>query len=465
MTALELVRADGDLRVAVIGPAQRPGAASAAAGAMISACGEINHRSLSSEAGREKFQLALKALEMWPSWLDGLNEQMSGDKRLSITDGTFIILNSQGGELDNLNFSAIQDAARGYDQKLELLRGGCVPGLTPAGATRPLQTMYLPNEGSIDAREVLSAVASVASRMGVTFLDETVTGWKQSPTRATSVVTNSGGEVHADSFLVAAGAHTYSLLLPLEDKAAPLPPVLAGKGLAVSCRDPAIGFRQVVRTPNRAGGCGLHMVSLGDNVVYLGATNNLRFLPDEDTTIGLTHFLLDCAMNQLDIRFFQSEILAWYKGNRPAAIDGFPLIGSVWQDNVWVLTGTYRDGFHCSPVLAGHTAATMLGREGMLGDHRFTPLRKPLRTMTAEDAIDEAELHSVSQFYEFSLNPPMMMGVPGGIARRSRLMTITTYQKLNTDFGLSPDIIELLNWSPDKEASIKVLREYFARVS
>lgn len=465
ITALELVRSDASLRVIVIGPSQRPGAASVAAGAMISACGEVNHRSLSSEAGREKFELALKALEMWPSWLDGLNEQTPGNKKLAITDGTFVILNCKGGELDNLNFNAIQNAARQYDQKVELLPQGCVPGLTPAGDARPLQTMYLPGEGSIDARAVLEAVVSAATRSGVKFLDDTAVGWKQGPSQVKAVVTKSGEEVQAASFLVAAGAESYALLLPLEDKSVPIPPILAGKGLAVTCRDTAVEFRQVVRTPNRAGGCGLHMVTLRDGVVYLGATNNLRPQPEETTTLGLTHFLIDCAINQLDTRFFSSEILAWHKGNRPVSIDGFPLIGKVWQDNVWVLTGTYRDGFHCAPVLAGHMAAVMLGREGTLGAHRFKPLRKPLKTMTAKDATDEAELHSVSQFYEFSSKPPMIMGIPSGIARRSRLMTMTTYGELDSDFGLAPDVLELLNWSPDKEENIRLVRDYLARAA
>jgi hypothetical protein len=222
-------------------------------------------------------------------------------------------------------------------------------------------------------------------------------------------------------------------------------------------------MQHVVRTPNRAGGCGLHMVPGADGTLYLGATNDLLVRPDRFSTIGMVHFLIGCAMEQLDNRIFRSEILRWHVGNRPGTLDGYPLLGRLWQDNVWTLTGTYRDGFHCSPLLAQHTADTMLGGAGVLADHPFDPLRRPLRTMSRADAIEEVALHMVSQFFEYSARPPVYMQVSEGLDRQVRARSEETYDKLQVDFGLAPEFLELLNWGPDREANISHLRDYFKR--
>jgi glycine/D-amino acid oxidase-like deaminating enzyme len=334
--------------------------------------------------------------------------------------------------------------------------------LNPSVDARPLSAVYLPDEGAIDARAVLDAIVFVAERGGVTFVDDAVVGWETDGNRASCAITGTGARIHAGRFLVAAGAASHGVLRDLREDAAPLPPVMSGKGVAATCRGVTSGPECVVRTPNRAGGCGLHMVPGANGTVYLGATNDLRPRPDDDlASIGMAHFLLTCAMEQLNNRLFQADVERWHVGNRPGSVDGYPLIGRVWQDNVWLLTGTYRDGFHCSPILARHMADTVLGGEGVLGDeHPFTPLRRPLRTMSREEAIDEVALHMVSQFYEYSARPPTYMRVAEGLESQVRARTRATYDLLQTDLGLAPEILELLNWGPDRETNIGRFRRY-----
>ncbi|WP_193241700.1 NAD(P)/FAD-dependent oxidoreductase [Streptomyces phaeolivaceus] len=470
-TALELVRRDGGLRVAVVGPEARAGAATTAAGAMLNCVAEVNHRTLSTAAGQAKLDLSIRALEAWPDWLDAINAELPPDRRLAIRNGTYVILNARAGRLDSLNYHAIVDAATRYRQRFEHVPSGDVPHLKPGVDARPLSAVYLPDEGSIDARQVLDAVVSVARRAGVVFLDDTVAGWKRNGDRIGSVVTESGAEIQADNFLVAAGAASHSLLTELnesaesaEGAAMPLQPVLAGKGVAVTVRGTGSGAEHVVRTPNRAGGCGLHMVPGSDGTVYLGATGDLALEPDESQTVGSVRFLIS-MMEQFDKRLFRSEIIRWHVGNRPVSVDGFPLVGRVWQDNLWVLSGTHRDGFHCSPLLARHMADLMLGGAGVLGDHPFVPLRQPIRTMSREDAIDELALHLVSQFYESSGRSPAYSEVSEVLERQYRTRTRETYDDLGIDFGLAPDLLGLLNWAADRDAKIGYFRDYFQRVS
>src|SRR5215510_14619686 len=95
-TALELIRAD-DLKVAVVGPVARRGAASTAAGAMLGCFAELNHRSLGSAPGKEKLDLSIRALDEWPVWLDKLNSELPAERQLAARNGTYVILNSRGG--------------------------------------------------------------------------------------------------------------------------------------------------------------------------------------------------------------------------------------------------------------------------------------------------------------------------------------------------------------------------------
>jgi glycine/D-amino acid oxidase-like deaminating enzyme len=458
-TALDLVRADPDLRVAVVGPAGRPGGASAAAGAMLSCFGEVTHRTLSSEPGRTKLELSSQALEAWPTWLDELNADLADDRHLAIREGTYVLYNSCGGRLDSLNYRAIVDALRTYGRKHEVLPLGEVPNLDPSTNARPLEAVYLPEEGSIDARAVLDRVVEVAGRLGVTFLDDQVVGWRRDGGRATAAVLASGEDVAGGRFLVAAGASTQAVLADLEDPAAPMVPVFAGIGSAVTCEATTSGLAHVVRSPNRSGGCGLHLVP-GDGTVYLGATNDVRLTPEAWSSLGMAHFLLGGAMEQFDRRLFGSPVVAWHVGSRPLPFDGYPVVGRLWQDNVWVLSGTYRDGFHCSPVLARHCADTLLGGPGVLGHDMFAPLRAPLHTLTREQAVDEMVLHCVSQFYQYSPRLAPWMRVTDGVEAQVRARTEAAYRALDSDFGLAPELLELLNWGEQRKRTVTTFRRY-----
>ncbi|MBC3840519.1 FAD-dependent oxidoreductase [Streptacidiphilus sp. 4-A2] len=203
--------------------------------------------------GKEKLKMSLQALEAWPSWLEELNEDVAVKRRIAIRNGTYVILNSKGGRLDSLNYQAILDALQSYGRKFETVPFGDVPNLDPVVDARPLAATYIPDEGGVDAREVLESVVAAARGRGVTFLDDMITGWNRNGDRATSVVTAAGDVIEADRFLVAAGAHSGALLNDLSDGDRSMPPVLAGKGIAMTCESSASGISHVVRTPNRAG--------------------------------------------------------------------------------------------------------------------------------------------------------------------------------------------------------------------
>lgn len=465
-TALQLSRANSTLRVALVGPNARPGAASTAAGAMLGCFGEVTHHTLDTRLGKAKLEMSLRSLEEWPTWLEQLDDESPGHQRLSIRPGTYVILNARGGRLDDLNYDAMLDALCRYDRAFQDVPQADVPGLRPAIDARPFRAVYIPDEGSIDARDVLDALSHAANRRGVTVIDELITDWECSGDHVLAAVTRAGERIYADQFLIAAGTGSGRLMRMLAGTERVAPLVLCGAGTAFTCRPGMLGIDAidaVVRTPNRAGACGLHAVPGNADSLYVGATNNVYVRQQGDNRAGMEHFLLSCALEQISTWLVSARILKWHVGNRPATLDGFPLIGRLWLDNAWVLSGTYRDGFHCMPFLSRHMADLMLGGNGSLPDNDFAPSRPLVSTLSREASIDEMVLHHVSGAYEYSAR------LPGYLAQifeediRSR--TVTLYEQLETDFGLGPDVLAMLLFSLNRERSIAYLRDYLAQIS
>jgi glycine/D-amino acid oxidase-like deaminating enzyme len=405
--AYQLAKRAPDQRVVVVGPRERAGAASMAAGAMLNTFGEITKYTLLSPASQAKFQLCRDALDAWPAWLAELKDDSGHDRvDASLSSGTTVLLNAKSGHLDDENYAALLAAVDKFGEPHEHISAEDVPGLDPLAEARPLRALHLPREGAIDSRTVVAALAAAAARFGVRFLDAEVDRVDVRDSRVTGVRLADGSAVAGGTVLLAAGAFTGRLLDCLEPGS--VPAMFAGKGIAVqTVRRAGPGFQHVVRTPNRSGSCGLHLIPLGDGVEYLGATNLLFDDPATVPDIGMSEFLVQVAREQLDHKIFFSDVKQWLVGNRPVALDGFPLIGRTSIDGLVVSTGTYRDGFHCSPVVARLVVDDLLGAGSLAAAlPHFTPERAPIESMTPQEAIKEFAYHGVSASIEAGLRLP-----------------------------------------------------------
>jgi glycine/D-amino acid oxidase-like deaminating enzyme len=447
--AYELAKRSGDLRIGVFGPAHRSGAASAAAGAMLNTFGEITRHTLNSVPGQAKFDLTRKALDRWPSWLAELKEA-SGDPDLdrTYTMGTTVILNTKCGMLDNLNFAALEAALAKFDEPHEYIDPQDVVGLLPRPDGRPLRALHLSREGAIDARAWLRGLEAATRATGVTSVDAQVTEIRTEAGRSTGVTLADGTTVDAGTVVLAAGAFSGPLTRVFEPGT--VPAMYAGRGIAfMTRRTDEPGFRNVVRTPTRAGNCGLHMVPFGDGREYYGATNIPTDEPKTLGDLGMSEFLLRVAREQLDQRLYFADV-EWKIGNRPMSIDGFPMIGRTSIDGLLVATGTYRDGFHCSPVIARLVVDDLLGA-GTLADAlpHFRPERAPIQTMTPEEAVQELIATAVAGAYEDSaILPGYHIGVEPFDAHYERAMD-RFYAVLDTPVALLPEILLSLIFEPD----------------
>jgi glycine/D-amino acid oxidase-like deaminating enzyme len=405
--AYELAKRARDLRIAVVGPSGRGGAASAAAGAMLNTFGEVTKNTLRSAAGEAKFELCHRALDRWPSWLEEL-KQASGDPDLdrSLSHGTTVLYNTKSGFLDDKNFKAFQEALVKFAEPHEEIDPEDIVGLRPAPDARPLRAIHVPREGSIDARAVLAGLEAAAAGLNVVTVDREVVEILTQGGKATGVALGDGTTVEADTVILSAGAFTGQLTKIFEPGAVPL--MLAGRGIAMLTRRASEpGFEHVVRSPTRAGACGLHVLPMGDGVEYYGATNDVYGQPSHLADFGMSQLLMQFAIDQLDKRLYFADIERWLVGNRPVALDGFPMIGRTSINGLLIVAGTYRDGFHCSPVLAQLVVDDLLGVGSLAAElPHFVPERAPIQIMTPDESAKELVLQAVSGTYEGGVSLP-----------------------------------------------------------
>lgn len=443
--------------VAVVGPRERPMGASQAAGAMLGCFGEVTTETLRTAPGRTKFEMTRSAHRLWPEVLQRLEADAAASSApLLVAPDSYLILNTCGW-LDSVNFAAIISALGEYGETVTEVDPGEIVGYQPRADQRALRAVHLPDEGAVDSRRVLAALEARITSAGLTLVDQTVETLLATDGKIYGAQLADGSRIESGTVVVAAGVGSEALMqtvLPAPESM----PIFAGRGLAaVGRRIVGKPFESVVRTPNRAFACGLHLVPLGDGREYLGATNGVFRQPMNSVPLNDIHFLAQCAMQQLDETIGVHEIEHWRIGSRPVTLDGFPLIGWSGFPGVYLMTGTYRDGFHCAPLLAAHVANELQGKDGLI-DPMFTPSRTLIETRTVEQSIDEYVQHCLAGLFESQT--PLNAATPW-LAHNYRRQAQEFYDWLGIDYGLGPDMVAYALGGPKNDQEIQAyLREH-----
>jgi glycine/D-amino acid oxidase-like deaminating enzyme len=449
--ALEVARRAPDLSIAVIGPPGRDGAATGAAGAMLNCFAEVTQYTSAHPAAEAKFAIARQALDMWPDWLEMLADTAGpagATARASHTTGTHVLLPAAAGPIAVRNFAAMRaglDEHREPYEDLDLsgLDAAPISGLMPRATALPTRAVHLRREGAVDARAVLDALTAAGAAGGVAFVPQTVRTVLATAGRVHGVRLADGDVLDAGAVVLAAGSGSGELardVLPL----GAVPPMLHGTGAALLTEraGPGGGSSCVIRTPNQAATCGVHVVPhprLGQQ--YVGATNFITWRPWAGPGLGATEGLIRTVCQEIDHTIAFSTLRRWLWGVRPIPLDCFPLIGRSSVDGLLFATGTYRDGFHCSPLIAHHVAQTLLADEP--ADARFAwfrPERPPIQTMTVERAISEAVVHGVETAHEQGLQLPYYLDdqlLAGFVRDRAERF----YAALPDPVALAPEIV------------------------
>ncbi len=439
--SLGLVLARRGIRVAVIGDADRPFAASTAAGAMNGCFGEVTPTLLSNEYGRLKLAMDVRATSLWDQWAGQLVEE-SDETRIRSANGTIVILNTIGVPgIDTAGYAAIRAAMEEHKEPYEDIDPEEVTWLDPEPKSRPLRAMFIPGEHAVDTPALLRALATAFERAGGTLVNAHVDRLVVDRGRVTGVRLRGDGRVlsGADT-VIAAGALSHALLSALDAEVRDrIPALVSGGGVSLLVRtENGLVPDSVIRTPNRAFACGLHVVPRGDGVVYLGATNEILPRPVSTAAIGEINLLLS-GIRQMRADLVNGHITAINVGNRPVPLDGFPLLGRAGVDGLWMMTGTYRDGLHQSPLLAQEMAARILGDPYDETLDVFTPVRPPLQAMSRDEILDTAVTHTMAVGVEHDWHLPE--DLPPLIEEQFRLSFARQLDEMDDDFLPPPELL------------------------
>ena len=179
--------------------------------------------------------------------------------------------------------------------------------------------------------------------------------------------------------------------------------IICSKGIAATVNitnpepNPRIG---VTRTANFELACGLHLIRMAIDVAYLGSTAEFMFSPrvglDLDKIQSLTtnfKALFPGLMEGVTVQ-------QWKYGFRPVSTDLLPIIGPIDED-IFIATGTNREGFAMAPVIAEYVKAWLECKHTDNKWLAFDPMRTPYRReITKADVNILSEVLGATQYNE-----------------------------------------------------------------
>ncbi|MBK1989520.1 glycine oxidase ThiO [Sphaerospermopsis aphanizomenoides BCCUSP55] len=198
---------------------------------------------------------------------------------------------------------------------------------------------WYPEDGQVDNQALVKVLRSAAESLGVEFKHGVrVEAICQQQGQVIGVQTNIG-LLHADHYLLAAGAWT-NQLLPL--------PVRPRKGQMLRLRVPE--FETELPLTRVLFGENIYIVPRRNRSIILGATSeDVGFTPD-NTPAGIKNLLEGATRLYPQLADYPIQEMWW--GFRPATSDELPILGESHCKNLTFATGHYRNGILLAPVTA-----------------------------------------------------------------------------------------------------------------
>lgn len=225
-------------------------AASRAAGAMLGAFGEATADD--TERDQVELDFRVEAQRRYPDWIAELTERSA--ITIHQAHGTFIVANNDGVN-DRASIQRMQHEADRCGEPSEWVDLIDVPGLKANPHHAPALCLHLPNEHSVDADQLLDALASALATLdNWSHVDDSVVTVHRAGGEW-AVETANGDAVAADHIVIAAGSRSNEVLSPELRLKAGLPDLYFAKGVScVVAGAPRLRTRSGPRTePSPAG--------------------------------------------------------------------------------------------------------------------------------------------------------------------------------------------------------------------
>lgn len=468
-TAFRLAcRANSNDGVVIIGKPSRPGSASLAAGAMLNSFAEIEADSLSSELDLFHFELSHLASRMWPDF--EMELIVAAGSRLPagcgkcegvrgggcFQHGTFVVNNTAADSLDDENFDAIMAALEAYDEPHRLVSPSDIPNYMPDQRYRATRAVYLPNEGWFNPRLMIEKLDNILRQHArVRYVEASAQSLLAEGGKISGVLLDDGAVISGDKYLLANGAAAWDFLqssnLPVN-----MQRVFYGVGVSMEIRSPDYPHTHCIRTPNRGLACGIYSVpyftgpDTSHDHILLGASNLMSPVPCNHGRIMSVESILKAGMEQINRNFYRAELVRVNVGWRPTSQDTFPLLGGTSIENLFIATGTKRDGFHLSPLISQYLVQMLYGEPTDPRLEWFAPERRPIVSLTREQAINKAVKHQISAAYQHGFAPAKSR-MPEQIEQMYREQLERLHDQVGAvDWGIPPELLDMYRYGHAK---------------
>jgi glycine/D-amino acid oxidase-like deaminating enzyme len=454
-TAYELRKRDPKLSIAVIGPSHRTGAATMTAGAMINVWAEMAAGQFENPALSERAELTIEGMKLWDTHCAALSE--FADTPLSVKWGTYVVNNALGSPHEVKAVDYIIGTMEKRKVPFEVLEPGAVPWINPEQRGQITRIVKVP-DGRIDPRLVLKAYEKFFAARDVHVVDDTAVGFHiglkvplMNPEKTVTLA--SGRKLKTKTVVLASGSFSQALIDQVPDLRKQVPRLVWGAGSGLDIALPAWIHRYggidrrifdidaVVRTVDRGGACGVHLVPHGNGEFYLGASSGVWFEPEDKPRVHAVHVLLRSVVEEINRAFFFATMSVRGPGFRPVSMDAFPLLGESHIAGIWFANGTKRDGFTCSPFICSEIASAILGGRSRLPT-RFKPSRKLISYKTAKEAIEDSVTADFGGEVQHGLNLPPY-AIEGYLEmKRAKVKKIYELRGIE-NFGIHPELPHL----------------------
>ena len=133
----------------------------------------------------------------------------------------------------------------------------------------------------------------------------------------------------------------------------------------------------ILRSPNRGGTCGIHMVQRKDSI-YIGASSVVTNKDLNYPRLGSVETLIKGATNELKLGNIVRQSLRLLTGYRPISQDAVPVFGEL-EPNLFLCYGHKRDGFTWAPFLSEIISYWTLDKSYSKSFNEYLDICNPLR--------------------------------------------------------------------------------------
>jgi hypothetical protein len=108
-----------------------------------------------------------------------------------------------------------------------------------------------------------------------------------------------------------------------------------------------------------------------------------------------------------------------------------------------IATGTKRDGYHLAPLISEKIVALLCNEPVDEQFSRFAPERKPIRSMSREEAIAKGVRHQMSGSYQHGFHPAKSR-MPTQIVQMHKDDLERLHDQVGAhDWGIPPEMIDM----------------------